>query len=494
MATARPDRHTQRYDRQLRLWNTSGQAALEHARILVVGASALSGQILKNLVLPGLGGFTVLDDALVTARDIGTNFFLQAGESEGKPYATELARLVAELNPSVAHAGHVESPSALLARDPGFFTQFSLIVCVRQPRDVQERVADLGWHHTPPIPVFCAQTSGFQGVFHVSVRELGIIETHPDSLVDLRLTRPFPELAAFAAKFDLDTADSLQRSHIPYVVLLLRALHDWKEEHGALPTTASRADFLAFLRARRPEGDSENFDEAHAALAQHVWRPLQSPAVPPNIAGMLDDVHAKEVSEKTPPFWLLVAALRAYVAQEHTLPLSGALPDMKATSETYVALQHLYVAKARRDFDAFLSCLDDVLDKAHLSRDAAGLGDDQVRTFVKHAAHLRLVRGRRLAQQRTDPDVGAMAMAFADPVNPVTVQYLIAFFAADAFYAEHARYPTEWADEAALVQLAYRYADGTHLELGDDDRDKLRAACVELIRGARLDLASTAAR
>ena len=150
-------------------------------------------------------------------------------------------------------------------------------------------------------------------------------------------------------------------------------------------------------------------------MAQHVWRPLQSPAVPPNIAGMLDDVHAKEVSEKvrrgltqTPPFWLLVAALRAYVAQEHTLPLSGALPDMKATSETYVALQHLYVAKARRDFDAFLSCLDDVLDKAHLSRDAAGLGDDQVRTFVKHAAHLRLVRGRRLAQQRTDPDVGAM--------------------------------------------------------------------------------------
>lgn len=71
-------------------------------------------------------------------------------------------------------------------------------------------------------------------------------------------------------------------------------------------------------------------------------------------------------------------------------------------------------------------------------------------------------------------------MAFADPVNPVTVQYLIAFFAADSFYEEHARYPTEWTDEAALVQLAYRYADDTHLELGDDDRDKLRAACVEL--------------
>lgn len=434
MATARPDRHAQRYDRQLRLWNTSGQAALEHARVLVVGASALAGQILKNLVLPGLGAFTVLDDARVAERDIGTNFFLDAAASVGRPYAEELARLVAELNPDVAHAAHVEvraprrapltqAPAALLARDPAFFTQFSLIVCVRQPRAVQERIAELAWAHTPAIPVLCAHSSGFQGLLQVCVRELGrtcgtdpVIETHPDSLVDLRLTRPFAELSAFAASFDLAAHDSLQRSHIPYVVLLVRALDDWRAAHGALPSSASRAEFLAFLRARRPEGDSENYDEALAALAQHVWRPLQSPAVPPNVAGVLDDVQAREVSSKvrrraltqTPPFWLLVAALRAFVAEEHVLPLSGALPDMKATSETYVALQRVYVDKARRDLATFEACLDAVLARAGVARPDAGLDEAQVRTFVKHAAHLRLVRGRRLVHQRTDPDVGAM--------------------------------------------------------------------------------------
>ncbi|WFD02541.1 hypothetical protein MOBT1_001225 [Malassezia obtusa] len=519
MATARPDRHAQRYDRQLRLWNTSGQAALEHARVLVVGASALAGQILKNLVLPGLGAFTVLDDARVAERDIGTNFFLDAAASVGRPYAEELARLVAELNPDVAHAAHVEvraprrapltqAPAALLARDPAFFTQFSLIVCVRQPRAVQERIAELAWAHTPAIPVLCAHSSGFQGLLQVCVRELGrtcgtdpVIETHPDSLVDLRLTRPFAELSAFAASFDLAAHDSLQRSHIPYVVLLVRALDDWRAAHGALPSSASRAEFLAFLRARRPEGDSENYDEALAALAQHVWRPLQSPAVPPNVAGVLDDVQAREVSSKvrrraltqTPPFWLLVAALRAFVAEEHVLPLSGALPDMKATSETYVALQRVYVDKARRDLATFEACLDAVLARAGVARPDAGLDEAQVRTFVKHAAHLRLVRGRRLVHQRTDPDVGAMALAFADPVNPVTVQYLVAFLAADAFFAEHARYPTQPADERALVALADAYARDVHLALGDAERGKLHAACAELIRGAQLDLASTAA-
>lgn len=97
----RPSAHTQRYDRQLRLWASSGQSSLERSRILVVGASALSAQILKNLVLPGIGSFVLLDDAIVNDADLGVNFFLQPGESEGKYAAEEMCRLLAEMNSSV---------------------------------------------------------------------------------------------------------------------------------------------------------------------------------------------------------------------------------------------------------------------------------------------------------------------------------------------------------------------------------------------------------
>mmetsp|Transcript_26442 Transcript_26442/g.82451 ORF Transcript_26442/g.82451 Transcript_26442/m.82451 type:complete len:122 (-) Transcript_26442:2272-2637(-) len=70
------DPNAARYDRQLRLWGANGQRALMEARVLVLGASATAAETLKNLVLPGIGHFTIVDGATVTRRDLGNNFFL----------------------------------------------------------------------------------------------------------------------------------------------------------------------------------------------------------------------------------------------------------------------------------------------------------------------------------------------------------------------------------------------------------------------------------
>ena len=147
--SARPDRHTQRYDRQLRLWNKSGQTALESAHVLLVGASALSSQILKNLVLPGLDTFTICDDARVSQSDVASNFFLSQ-ESVGQFYANELAHFVSELNPATTAHACTKSPSWLLSQEPAFFAAFSLIVCVRQPRNMADSIACL--LYTSPSP------------------------------------------------------------------------------------------------------------------------------------------------------------------------------------------------------------------------------------------------------------------------------------------------------------------------------------------------------
>ena len=101
-ADDRPDAKTQRYDRQLRLWAASGQAALESAHVLVVSGSALATSTLKNLVLPGVGSFTILDDAKVTPEDLGNNFFLQPGETKvGDLRAKEAMKYLSELNEGV---------------------------------------------------------------------------------------------------------------------------------------------------------------------------------------------------------------------------------------------------------------------------------------------------------------------------------------------------------------------------------------------------------
>lgn len=42
-----------KYDRQLRLWSSNGQEALENAHVCLINATATGTEILKNLVLPG---------------------------------------------------------------------------------------------------------------------------------------------------------------------------------------------------------------------------------------------------------------------------------------------------------------------------------------------------------------------------------------------------------------------------------------------------------
>lgn len=57
-------------------------------------------ETLKNLVLPGVGEFTILDSGIVEEADLGVNFFLEES-SLGKYRAEETCRLLKELNPDV---------------------------------------------------------------------------------------------------------------------------------------------------------------------------------------------------------------------------------------------------------------------------------------------------------------------------------------------------------------------------------------------------------
>lgn len=69
--------------------------------------------------------------------------------------------------------------------------------------------------------------------------------------------------------------DSMEHSHIPFVVLLVRAASQWKDkvsrrvrprtdgQHGGkLPVYEQKDEFKAFLNAGRRKGDEENYQEA----------------------------------------------------------------------------------------------------------------------------------------------------------------------------------------------------------------------------------------
>ena len=56
------------YDRQIRLWGLEAQQRLRNANIMVFGLGALGGEIVKNLVLAGIGEINVCDSEKVDEK------------------------------------------------------------------------------------------------------------------------------------------------------------------------------------------------------------------------------------------------------------------------------------------------------------------------------------------------------------------------------------------------------------------------------------------
>lgn len=156
-----------------RLWAASGQSALESSRILLLSASATSTAILKNLVLPGIGHFTLLDPAIVQPADAGNNFFLNGLSSVGKLRAEEALPLLNELNDSVNGAAVVKSAEQVLETAEGreWIKGFSLVIAHNIPKDTLGTLSRLLWEDLSDPPLIAVRSAGFLADFYIQFHE-----------------------------------------------------------------------------------------------------------------------------------------------------------------------------------------------------------------------------------------------------------------------------------------------------------------------------------
>ncbi|KAH9531818.1 hypothetical protein CY35_19G056700 [Sphagnum magellanicum] len=89
-----------KYNRQLRIWGQHGQSVLKCAHICVLNCGPTGSESLKNLVLGGIGSFTVVDASKVCASDLGNNYFVD-WDSLGQSKAKTVSALLHELNDAV---------------------------------------------------------------------------------------------------------------------------------------------------------------------------------------------------------------------------------------------------------------------------------------------------------------------------------------------------------------------------------------------------------
>jgi NEDD8-activating enzyme E1 regulatory subunit len=394
-----PSAKEKKYDRQLRLWAASGQRALEESHVLlVVGNSSVGSnsnvagvETLKNLILPSIGNFTIADEATVKDEDLGINFFLEP-ESLGKSRAEETTRLLQELNPDVT--GHaIWRPLAEWLPEPDSLKPYNLLIlCAPLPQEELGRLS--AYALTAGIPLIHVQSVGFYSSFSVQLpTEFPIVDTHPDpdSTQDLRLLRPWPELVQAVEKLgDLSAMSDHDHGHIPYLLILLHSLQQWAHTHdGTMPSTfAEKTAFRTFVqsqaRTNNPEGSEENFDEAASA----VLKSIAEPPVSQSCKDMFKLAASKTLGPDTPNFWVIATAVSRFYAKHGLLPLPGSVPDMKATSEAYVALQSIYKSKARRDVAEVVAIVRE-LERDLARREAIEIAE--IEAFCKNAAHVRVL-------------------------------------------------------------------------------------------------------
>ncbi|KAH7035676.1 ThiF family protein [Microdochium trichocladiopsis] len=386
-----PSEKEKKYDRQLRLWAASGQAALESAHILLVnsGAGTVGIEALKNLVLPGIGKFTIADDAVVNEADLGVNFFLDES-CLGKLRSESSAKLLQELNPEVQSDYFPKNGAPLDLRKVLQTSPTFTVILYTYPisRENLGIIEEYGKEHKTPL--FAIHSAGFYSYFRINLPgTFPVVDTHPEveKTTDLRLLSPWPELSQFAEEMtkDIDSLDNHKHGHIPYLVLLLHFLKKWRSSHnGEDPTsTKDKKEFRAFvlshMRSDNPEGGEENFQEAEAAINKNVV----APRLEDGVKEIFDHQLTNEYENRS-TFWLVVAAVKRFYEKNGCLPVPGAIPDMKAESDVYVKLQRIYKNKAQKDAREVFEAV-----KSMPGGERAEFAD--VELFCKNARFVRLI-------------------------------------------------------------------------------------------------------
>ncbi|KAM0361481.1 hypothetical protein ACHAP4_001949 [Fusarium culmorum] len=414
-----PSEKERKYDRQLRLWAASGQAALESANILLVnsGAGTVGVETLKNLVLPGIGQFTIADKSVVGYEDLGVNFFIDDSWL-GKSRAEACTNFLLELNPEVQGEWYPKNQGgsfdleAFLSDSPTFTM---ILYALPLPQDQVQLIQNYAHKHS--VPTISVHSVGFYSYFKSTLPgTFPIVDSHPDetATTDLRLLAPWPELVEFSRGMteNIDTLDNHEHGHLPLVVILLHYLEQWQQTHdGAYPTsyadkTSFRKTVSEAMRTDNPEGGEENFEEAVAAVMKHVV----TPSLPSSLQQVFDFKH-QDPEETKSSFWIIAEAVKRFHNEHSRLPVPGGLPDMKAQSSVYIKLQNIYKERARQD-------VSQVLETVRGIPGGEDVDPEQVELFCKNARFIKLINSPEeravkldqvVEQQLANDEIAAMA-------------------------------------------------------------------------------------
>lgn len=433
-----PSQRAERYDRQLRLWGDHGQSLLESSHICLINATATGTEILKNLVLPGIGAFTIIGSGLVSLSDLGVNFFM-SHEDINKSKSQVAVRYLKEMNSEVKGYFIDENFEVLLDLDPKFFSKFAVVVACDLHEKSLLKLSSVLWQFS--IPLLVVKSYGLIGYLRISTPSHEILEARPDNFhADLRLDVTFSELSQYMDAIDLAALYSKQAGNIPYLVVLYKMLDKWKGSGKTFPSQyKEKKNFKNFvveeiskMTANPPE---ENLEEA----VKNINSQLTASTVPDNVLSVFNDQKCSNIGPESSDFWVLARAVREFVHREGAgnLPVRGTIPDMISSTELYIQLQQVYVSRANKDMEIVSAYVEELLGST--GRPKGSIEKNDIKNFCKNSAFISVKKYHSIADEYVNPEVNDVRFLLDDPSSEGL--YYVLLRVAEKYYELYQCYP-----------------------------------------------------
>ncbi|CAI5725611.1 unnamed protein product [Peronospora destructor] len=287
------------YDRQMRLWGVEAQKRLQNARVLVSGLSTLGLELVKNLVLAGMG-VTLHDTQPATQTAVDSQFFLFE-EDLGKNRAEACLPRVQELNPLVPVTSMTKSLTDL---PDEFFGQFTVVCLVGAELDTELRLDALC--RSFGTAFYAARSFGFDGIVFADLGEHKFRRdrVRADAALNETLTVKFPTLEEVQKVQWSSLQSSRKRApQLPQVFVKNQLLQGFKRQKGGAEITSN--DQVDFIQYAIEQFQRNGLDEEYLSPndLQALVRVVDTELVPvcAIVAGIMGQEVVRAISQKDEP-------------------------------------------------------------------------------------------------------------------------------------------------------------------------------------------------
>jgi len=299
-----------------------------------LGSSVDVCEALKNLVLPGIGYFDIVDNTVVTERDLGKNFFITSPNDVGKNRGEIVAKNLALLNPTCIG-------NSYYSIDKVDVDQYTVVIISRNFQDEKLHAFLKSVRYLVHL-----ESIGFLGRMRIRLNKAHVVlepKSEEGRIDDLRIVRPWEELKNFSGKIFESPLSDMDMCHIPWLVLLIQSIESLDSE---ILTSSCIIEALKKLGGHN-FASGLNFKEA----VDNVFRVTALCADKTVVAELEEQIQQYKDSEgQLGEVMKVICGIVKFFHKHNTLPLCGSsLPDMTSYTETYTELMKLYREKWEGD-------------------------------------------------------------------------------------------------------------------------------------------------